>query len=160
MSKSKGNAVDPFQALETYGADAIRWYFYVNSAPWLPNRFHEKAVVEKQRKFMGTLWNTYAFFVLYANIDKFDPTKYTLEYDRLQVMDKWLLQKLNTLIMEVDSDLEQYKIPEAARALQDFVDNMSNWYVRRSRERFWAKGMEQDKVNAYMTLYTGLVTFI
>ena len=158
MSKSKGNAVDPFDALETYGADAIRWYFYVNSAPWLPNRFHGKAVMEGQRKFMGTLWNTYAFFVLYANIDDFDATKYALEYDKLSVMDKWLLSKLNTLIKTVDNHLANYQIPEAARALQDFVDDMSNWYVRRSRERFWAKGMEQDKINAYMTLYTALVT--
>ena len=158
MSKSKGNAVDPFDALETYGADAIRWYFYINSAPWLPNRFHGKAVVEGQRKFMGTLWNTYAFFVLYANIDNFDATKYTLEYDKLPVMDKWLLSKLNSMIIEVDEDLDHYKIPEAARALESFVDDMSNWYVRRSRERFWAKGMEQDKINAYMTLYTALVT--
>ena len=158
MSKSKGNAVDPFDALEKYGADAIRWYFYVNSAPWLPNRFHGKAVMEGQRKFMGTLWNTYAFFVLYANIDDFDATKYALEYDKLSVMDKWLLSKLNTLIKTVDNHLANYRIPEAARALQDFVDDMSNWYVRRSRERFWAKGMEQDKINAYMTLYTALVT--
>ena len=158
MSKSKGNAVDPFDALQTYGADAIRWYFYVNSAPWLPNRFHGKAVTEGQRKFMGTLWNTYAFFVLYANIDEFDATKYTLEYDKLSVMDKWLLSKLNTLIKTVDDHLANYRIPESARALQEFVDDMSNWYVRRSRERFWAKGMEQDKINAYMTLYTALVT--
>ncbi len=157
MSKSKGNAVDPFDALEKYGADAIRWYFYVNSAPWLPNRFHGKAVVEGQRKFMGTLWNTYAFFVLYANIDNLNAAKYTLEYDKLSVMDKWLLSKLNTLVKEVDDNLGGYRIPEAARALQDFVDDMSNWYVRRSRERFWAKGMEQDKINAYMTLYTALV---
>ncbi len=157
MSKSKGNAVDPFDALETYGADAIRWYFYVNSAPWLPNRFNGKAVTEGQRKFMGTLWNTYAFFVLYANIDEFDATKYTLDHDQLSVMDKWLLSKLNTVIGEVDDDLGNYRIPEAARALQEFVDDMSNWYVRRSRERFWAKGMEQDKINAYMTLYTALV---
>ena len=157
MSKSKGNAVDPFDALEKYSADAIRWYFYVNSAPWLPNRFHGKAVVEGQRKFMGTLWNTYAFFVLYANIDNFNAAKYTLEYDKLSVMDKWLLSKLNTLVKEVDDNLGGYRIPEAARALQDFVDDMSNWYVRRSRERFWAKGMEQDKINAYMTLYTALV---
>ncbi len=158
MSKSKGNAVDPFEALEKYGADAIRWYFYVNSAPWLPNRFHGKAVIEGQRKFMGTLWNTYAFFVLYANIDNFDATKYTLEYDKLSVMDKWLLSKLNTVVSEVDENLSNYRIPETARALQDFVDDMSNWYVRRCRERFWAKGMEQDKINAYMTLYTALVT--
>ena len=158
MSKSKGNAVDPFEALATYGADAIRWYFYSNSAPWLPSRFHDKAVKEGQRKFMGTLWNTYAFFVLYANIDEFDPTQYQLEYDQLSVMDRWLLSKMNTLIREVDGDLGHYKIPEAARALQDFVDEMSNWYVRRSRERFWAKGMPQDKINAYMTLYTALVT--
>ena len=158
MSKSKGNAVDPFDALNKYGADAIRWYFYINSAPWLPNRFHGKAVVEGQRKFMSTLWNTYAFFVLYANIDNFDATKYTLDYDKLPVMDKWLLSKLNTMVKTVDADLGSYKIPEAARALQEFVDDMSNWYVRRSRERFWAKGMEQDKINAYMTLYTALVT--
>ena len=158
MSKSKGNAVDPFEALETYGADAIRWYFYINSAPWLPNRFHGKAVQEGQRKFMSTLWNTYAFFVLYANIDEFDATKYKLEYDKLSVMDKWLLSKLNTVIQTVDDNLANYRIPEAARALQEFVDDMSNWYVRRSRERFWAKGMEQDKINAYMTLYTALVT--
>ena len=159
MSKSKGNAVDPFDALETYGADAIRWYFYINSAPWLPNRFHGKAVTEYSRKFMGTLWNTYAFFVLYANIDSFDATKYTLDYEKLSVMDKWLLSRLNSTIQTVDDDLANYKIPEAARALEAFVDDMSNWYVRRSRERFWAKGMEQDKINAYMTLYTALVEF-
>ena len=158
MSKSKGNAVDPFDALEKFGADAIRWYFYINSAPWLPNRFHDKAVVEGQRKFLGTLWNTYAFFVLYANIDGFDATKYTLNYDKLPVMDKWLLSKLNTVIKAVDNNLDHYAIPEAARALDEFVDEMSNWYVRRCRERFWAKGMEQDKINAYMTLYTALVT--
>ena len=157
MSKSKGNAVDPFEALRSMGADAIRWYFYINSAPWLPNRFHEKAVMEGQRKFMGTLWNTYAFFVLYANIDNFDATKYTLEYDKLPVMDKWILSKLYSTIESVDSCLDKYQIPEAARALQDFVDDLSNWYVRRCRERFWAKGMEQDKINAYMTLYTALV---
>ena len=158
MSKSKGNAVDPFEALDTYGADAIRWYFYINSAPWLPNRFHGKAVMEGQRKFMGTLWNTYAFFVLYANIDNFDATKYALEYDKLPVMDKWLLSRLNTTVKAVDENLDNYRIPEAARALDAFVDEMSNWYVRRGRERFWAKGMEQDKINAYMTLYTALVT--
>ncbi len=158
MSKSKGNAVDPFEALESYGADAIRWYFYSNSAPWLPNRFHGKAVVEGQRKFMGTIWNTYAFFVLYANIDNFNPLEYKLEYDKLSVMDKWMLSRLNTLIKTVDNNLENYKITETARALQEFVDDMSNWYVRRSRERFWAKGMEQDKINAYMTLYTSLVS--
>ena len=158
MSKSKGNAVDPFEALETYGADAIRWYFYINSAPWLPNRFHGKAVEEGQRKFMGTLWNTYAFYVLYANIDEFDPTKYSLDYDKLPVMDKWLLSKLNSTVKAVDDNLSAYKIPETAKALLEFVDDMSNWYVRRSRERFWAKGMEQDKINAYMTLYTALVT--
>ena len=158
MSKSKGNAVDPFDALEKYGADAIRWYFYINSAPWLPNRFHGKAVMEGQRKFMGTLWNTYAFFVLYANIDQFDASKYTLEYNKLNVMDQWLLSKLNSVVKAVDNHLDNYRIPEAARALQEFVDDMSNWYVRRSRERFWAKGMEQDKINAYMTLYTALVT--
>ena len=158
MSKSKGNAVDPFDALRTYGADAIRWYFYTNSAPWLPNKFSGDTVVEGQRKFMGTLWNTYAFFVLYANIDNFDATKYTLDYDKLPVMDKWLLSKMNTCVKTVDESLENYKIPEAGRALEEFVDDMSNWYVRRSRERFWAKGMEQDKINAYMTLYTALVT--
>ena len=159
MSKSKGNAVDPMEALQTLGADAIRWYFYSNSAPWLPNRFHEKAVTEGQRKFMGTLWNTYAFYVLYANIDEFDPTKYKLEYDKLSVMDKWLMSKLNTLVKTVDNYLENYKITETTKALQDFVDDLSNWYVRRCRERYWAKGMEQDKINAYMTLYTALVTF-
>ena len=158
MSKSKGNAVDPFEALKTMGADAIRWYFYINSAPWLPNRFHDKAVMEGQRKFMGTLWNTYAFFVLYANIDDFDASKYELEYDKLPVMDKWILSKLNTVVGEVDDNLFNYRIPEAARALAEFVDDLSNWYVRRCRERFWAKGMEQDKINAYMTLYTSLVT--
>ena len=158
MSKSKGNAVDPFEALSAYGADAIRWYFYTSSAPWIPKRFNGKLVQEGQRKFMGTLWNTYAFFVLYANIDNFDASKYTLDYEKLSVMDKWLLSKLNTVIKEVDNNLSNYRIPEAARALDDFVDDMSNWYVRRSRERFWAKGMEQDKINAYMTLYTALVT--
>ena len=158
MSKSKGNAVDPFDALQTYGADAIRWYFYTSSAPWLPSRFAGKTVVEGQRKFMGTLWNTYAFFVLYANIDNFDATKYSLEYEKLAVMDKWLLSRLESTVKAVDDNLANYRIPEAAKALQSFVDDMSNWYVRRSRERFWAKGMEQDKINAYMTLYTALVT--
>ena len=158
MSKSKGNAVDPFDALQTYGADAIRWYFYTSSAPWLSSRFAGKTVVEGQRKFMGTLWNTYAFFVLYANIDNFDATKYSLEYDKLAVMDKWLLSRLESTVKAVDDNLANYRIPEAAKALQSFVDDMSNWYVRRSRERFWAKGMEQDKINAYMTLYTALVT--
>ena len=158
MSKSKGNAVDPFEALKTYGADAIRWYFYTNSAPWLPNRFHGKAVIEGQRKFMGTLWNTYAFYVLYAEIDKFDPTKYELEYGKLTVMDKWLLSKLNSMVKSVDGNLENYKIPEACKALQEFVDDMSNWYVRRCRERYWKQGLEQDKINAYLTLYTALVT--
>ena len=158
MSKSKGNAVDPFDALETYGADAIRWYFYTSSAPWIPKRFSGKLVQEGQRKFMGTLWNTYAFFVLYANIDQFDATKYTLDYEKLSVMDKWLLSKLNSAIKGTDENLANYRIPEAAKVLDEFVDDMSNWYVRRSRERFWAKGMEQDKINAYMTLYTALVT--
>ena len=158
MSKSKGNAVDPMDALNKFGADAIRWYFYVNSAPWLPNRFHDKAVEEGQRKFLGTLWNTYAFYVLYADIDNFDPTKYSLDYDKLSVMDRWLLSKLNTLVKTVDEYLSNYKITETARALQNFTDDMSNWYVRRCRERFWAKGMEQDKINAYMTLYTALIT--
>ena len=158
MSKSKGNAVDPMEALNKHGADAIRWYFYENSAPWLPNRFHDKAVTEGQRKFMGTIWNTYAFFVLYANIDDFDATKYTLEYDKLPVMDKWIFSKLNTVVKTVDDNLNNYKITETARTLEDFVDELSNWYVRRCRERFWAKGMEQDKINAYMTLYTTLVT--
>ena len=158
MSKSKGNAVDPFEALQTYGADAIRWYFYTSGAPWLPKRFSGKAVQEGQRKFMGTLWNTYAFFVLYANIDGFDASKYTLEYDKLAVLDKWILSRLNTVVGQADANLEAYRIPEAAKAMQDFVDELSNWYVRRCRERFWAKGMEQDKINAYMTLYTALLT--
>lgn len=160
MSKSKGNAVDPFVALEQFGADAIRWYFYTNSQPWLPNKFHDKAVVEGQRKFLGTLWNTYAFFVLYANIDEFNPTKYQLNYDSLPVMDKWVLSRLNTMVKETDENLSAYRIPEAAKALDNFVDELSNWYVRRSRERFWAKGMEEDKINAYMTLYTALVTLV
>ena len=158
MSKSKGNAVDPMEALREYGADAIRWYFYSNSAPWLPNRFHKKAVLEGRSKFMGTLYNTYAFYVLYAEIDQFDPMKYTLDYGKLSVMDKWLLSKLNSTVKAVDANLAAYKIPETAKVLQEFVDDLSNWYVRRSRERFWAKGMEQDKINAYMTLYTALVT--
>ncbi len=158
MSKTKGNAVDPFEALAQYGADAIRWYFYTSCSPWLPKRFAGKIVQEGQRKFMGTLWNTYAFYILYAEIDSFDPTKYTLEYDKLPVMDRWLLSRLNTVVGEVDENLDKYRIPEAGKALEDFVDEMSNWYVRRSRERFWAKGMEQDKINAYMTLYTALVT--
>ena len=158
MSKSKGNAVDPFDALAKHGADAIRWYFYSNSAPWLPNRFHDDAVTEGQRKFMGTLWNTYAFYILYADIDEFDPTAYTLEYDKLSVMDKWLLSRLNTTVREVDENLANYRIPETAKVLLGFVDEMSNWYVRRCRSRYWAKGMEQDKINAYMTLYTALVT--
>lgn len=160
MSKSKGNAVDPMDALRKHGADAIRWYFYENSAPWLPNRFHDDAVQEGQRKFMGTLWNTYAFYVLYANIDNFDATKYELEYDKLSVMDKWLLSRLNTLIKAVDSNLASYKVTETAKVLQDFVDELSNWYVRRSRERFWGKDMNQDKINAYMTLYTALTTVV
>ncbi len=158
MSKSKGNSVDPMEALNTYGADAIRWYFYTASAPWLPSRFHGKAVQEGQRKFLGTLWNTYAFYTLYANIDDFDPTKYTLDYDQLGVMDKWLLSKLNSCVAKTDAALAAYKIPEAGSALENFVDDMSNWYVRRCRDRFWAKGMEQDKINAYMTLYTALST--
>ncbi len=158
MSKSKGNAVDPMEALETYGADAIRWYFYTNSAPWLPSRFHGKAVQEGQRKFMGTLWNTYAFFVLYANIDNFDATKYTLEWDKLSIMDKWLLSRLNSAVARTDKYLADYAIPEACRVLDDFVDELSNWYVRRGRERYWVSGMPQDKINAYMTLYTALVT--
>ncbi len=159
MSKSKGNAVDPFDALEKHGADAVRWYFYSNSAPWLPNRFYDAAVTEGQRKFMGTLWNTYAFFVLYANIDNFDASKYKLEYDKLSVMDKWILSRLNTTVKTVDDYLANYKITETARVLQSFVDDLSNWYVRRSRTRFWVKDMPQDKINAYMTLYTALVTF-
>ena len=156
MSKSKGNAVDPMNALETYGADAIRWYFYTASAPWLPKRFSGKVVKEGQSKFLGTLWNTYAFYVLYAEIDQFDPTKYTLDYDKLSVMDKWLLSKMNSMIQKTDANMAAYKLPEAAAVLEEFVDDMSNWYVRRGRERFWAKGMEQDKINAYMTLYTAL----
>ncbi len=159
MSKSKGNAVDPFDALRELGADAIRWYFYTNSAPWLPSRFHDDAVVEGQRKFMGTLWNTYAFYVLYANIDNFNAKDYKLEPEKLSVMDKWILSKLNTLIKDVDENMQAYKIPESGRVLQDFIDDLSNWYVRRCRERFWAKGMEQDKINAYMTLYTCITTF-
>ncbi|MDO5447966.1 MAG: DUF5915 domain-containing protein, partial [Prevotellaceae bacterium] len=159
MSKSKGNAVDPFESLEKHGADAIRWYFYTNSAPWLPSRFHDDAVIEGQRKFMGTLWNTYAFYVLYANIDNFNAKDYKLEPEKLSVMDKWILSKLNTLIKDVDENMQGYRIPESGRALQDFIDDLSNWYVRRCRERFWAKGMEQDKINAYMTLYTCLTTF-
>mgnify|MGYP002622167504 CR=1 FL=1 len=159
MSKSKGNAVAPMDTLKKHGADAIRWYFYENSAPWLPNRFHDAAVTEGQRKFLGTLWNTYAFFVLYANIDNFDATKYKLDYDKLSVMDKWILSRLNTMVKTVDESLASYKVPETAKALQSFIDELSNWYVRRSRARFWAKGMEQDKINAYMTLYTALVTF-
>ena len=160
MSKSKGNAVDPMDALRKHGADAIRWYFYENSAPWLPNRFHDDAVQEGQRKFMGTLWNTYAFYVLYANIDGFDATKYQLEYDKLSVMDKWVLSRLNTLIKAVDGNLASYKVTETAKVLQDFVDELSNWYVRRSRERFWGKELTQDKINAYMTLYTALTTVV
>ena len=158
MSKSKGNAVDPFDALNSYGADAIRWYFYTNSAPWLPNRFHGKAVTEGQRKFMGTLWNTYAFYVLYAEIDKFDPTKYTLDEAKMTVMDKWLMSRLNSMVKKVDENLANYRIPEAARALQEFVDEMSNWYVRRGRERYWVQELTEDKITAYMTLYTALVT--
>ncbi len=158
MSKSKGNAVDPFEALDKHGADAVRWYFYSNSAPWLPNRFYDAAVTEGQRKFMGTLWNTYAFFVLYANIDEFDASKYTLDYDKLSVMDKWILSRLNTTVKTVDEYLNDYKITETSRVLQSFVDDLSNWYVRRSRTRFWVKDMPQDKINAYMTLYTSLVT--
>lgn len=158
MSKSKGNAVDPFDTLAAHGADAIRWFFYTCSAPWLPKRYQDKAVTEGQRKFMGTLWNTYAFWVLYANIDNFDPARYTLEYDKLPVMDRWMLSKMNSMVKTVDNSLMNYQIPEAARSLQEFVDDLSNWYVRRSRERFWAKGMEQDKINAFMTLYTALVT--
>ena len=159
MSKSKGNAVAPMETLKKHGADAIRWYFYENSAPWLPNRFHDAAVTEGQRKFLGTLWNTYAFFVLYANIDNFDATKHKLDYDKLSVMDKWILSRLNSMVKTVDESLANYKVPETAKALQSFIDELSNWYVRRSRSRFWAKGMEQDKINAYMTLYTALVTF-
>ena len=158
MSKSKGNAVDPMEALNTYGADAIRWYFYTNSAPWLPNRFHGKAVIEGQRKFMGTLWNTYAFYVLYANIDNFDPTKYSFSDCKLTVMDKWLISKLNSMVKAVDENLNNYKIPEAAKALQNFVDEMSNWYVRRNRERYWVQSMTEDKITAYMVLYKALVT--
>ena len=158
MSKSKGNAVDPFEALAKYGADAIRWYFYTNSAPWLPNKFHDKGVTEGQRKLMGTIWNTYAFYVLYAEIDQFDPTKHEIEYDKLSVMDKWLLSKMNSMIKAADDNLNNYRIPEAAKAMQEFVDDLSNWYVRRGRERYWAQGMSQDKINAYMTLYTAIVT--
>ncbi|MBQ6825336.1 MAG: isoleucine--tRNA ligase [Clostridia bacterium] len=158
MSKSKGNAVDPFDALENFGADAIRWYFYTNSAPWLPNRFHDRAVTEGQRKFMGTLWNTYAFYVLYADIDEFDPTKYNINDYKLTVMDKWLLSRLNSTVKAVDDNLSNYRIPEAARALQEFVDEMSNWYVRRGRERYWVQGLTDDKIAAYLILYHALVT--
>ncbi|WP_308682035.1 isoleucine--tRNA ligase [Stomatobaculum longum] len=158
MSKSKGNAVDPMEALDTFGADAIRWYFYTAAAPWLPKKFSEDAVREGQRKFLGTLWNTYAFYVLYADIDRFDPTQYKLDYEKLSVMDKWLLSKMNSMVRDADKNLAAYKIPETAAVLQEFVDDMSNWYVRRCRNRFWAKGMEQDKINAFMTLYTALVT--
>jgi isoleucyl-tRNA synthetase len=158
MSKSKGNAVDPMEALESFGADAIRWYFYTNSQPWLPNRFHEDAVKEGQRKFMGTLWNTYAFYTLYAEIDQFNPLDYELDTESLSIMDKWLLSKLNTAIKTFDENLGNYRIPEAAAVLSEFVDDLSNWYVRRGRERYWVKGMPQDKINAYMTLYTALVT--
>ncbi len=160
MSKHKGNVVDPWSVLDKQGADAVRWYFYINSAPWLPNRFYEEAVSESQRKFMGTLWNTYAFYVLYADIDQFDPKKYKLEYEKLSVMDKWVLSKMNTLISTVDKNLANYRITESARAIQEFVDDLSNWYVRRSRERFWQKDMTQDKINAYMTLYTVLVKLV
>ena len=159
MSKSKGNAVDPFEALATYGADAIRWYFYNSSAPWLPKRFSKDTVIEGRSKFMSTLWNTYAFYALYAEIDQFNPFEYLdkgWRPENLPVMDRWVLSKLNTLIKTVDNDLDTYKIFEAARALAEFVDELSNWYVRRTRERFWAKGMEADKVNAYMTLFTVL----
>ena len=160
MSKSKGNAVEPMDALRRHGADAIRWYFYENSAPWLPNRFSDDAVQEGARKFMGTLWNTYAFYVLYANIDNFDPTAHTLDYNRLSVMDRWVFSRLNTMVRTVDDCLANYRVTEAAKAVQSFVEELSNWYVRRSRSRFWAKGMEQDKVDAYMTLYTALVTTV
>ena len=158
MSKSKGNAVDPFDALKRHGADAIRWYFYTNSAPWLPSRFSDRAVTEGQRKFLGTLLNTYAFWVLYADIDSFDPTKYSLSDCALTVMDKFILSRMNSMVKDVDTELSNYCIPEAAKALYSFVDELSNWYVRRSRERFWVSGMPDDKVAAYMTLYTSLVT--
>lgn len=160
MSKHKGNVVNPWDALNKQGADAVRWYFYANSAPWLPSRYYDEAVSEMQRKFMGTLWNTYAFYILYAEIDQFDPTKYTLDYEKLAPMDKWILSKLQTLNKFVDESLEGYKLTEPARAMVDFLDDLSNWYVRRSRERFWAEGMEQDKINAYMTLYTVLETMV
>lgn len=160
MSKHKGNVVDPWTVLDKQGADAVRWYFYTGSAPWLPSRFYEEAVSEGQRKFMGTLWNTYAFYILYANIDGFNPTEYKLEYDKLSSMDRWILSRLNTLVGLVDKNLENYRITESARAIQEFIDDLSNWYVRRSRERFWQKTMTQDKINAYMTLYTTLATVI
>lgn len=157
MSKHKGNVIDPWTVLDKQGADAVRWYFYTGSAPWLPSRFYEEAVSESQRKFMGTLWNTYAFYVLYANIDEFNPMQYRLEQDKLAVMDRWILSRLYTLIGRVDKNLENYRITESAREIQEFVDELSNWYVRRCRERFWQKEMSQDKINAYMTLYTVLV---
>jgi len=158
MSKHLGNVVNPWDVLNVQGADAVRWYFFTNSAPWLPSRFYGEAVSESQRKFMGTLWNAYAFYILYAEIDAFDPTKYKLEKDKLPPIDLWILSKLNTLIKQVDDGLAGYKIFEPARALNDFVDDLSNWYVRRSRERFWASGMEQDKINAYMTLFSVIET--
>lgn len=161
MSKSEGNVVDPFEALTEYGADAIRWYFYSNSAPWLPNRFGKDAVIEAQRKFLGTIWNTYAFFVLYANIDNFNPKEYKskTQIDKLPIMDRWILSKLNTLINVVDENLNAYKITECTRAMEEFIDELSNWYVRRCRERYWGKDMTEDKINAYNTLYTVLTKF-
>ena len=158
MSKHIGNVVDPWTVLDKQGADAVRWYFYTGSAPYLPTRFYDEAVSEAQRKFMGTLWNTYAFFVLYAEIDKYNPAEYDLKKCKLTLMDKWVLSKLNTLIKTVDDGLKDYKIFETARTIQDFTDELSNWYVRRGRERYWGKDMTADKAAAYTTLYTVLVT--
>lgn len=157
MSKHKGNVVDPWTVLDIQGADAVRWYFYSASAPWLPSRFYGEAVSECQRKFMGTLWNSYAFYVLYAGIDKFNPYDYSSEDAKLTIMDRWIISRLNSLIKTIDDNLENYRITESARAAEDFVDDLSNWYVRRSRERFWQKGMPGDKISAYMTLHTVLV---
>ncbi|MCL2399436.1 MAG: isoleucine--tRNA ligase [Defluviitaleaceae bacterium] len=158
MSKSLGNVIDPMVALKRHGADAVRWYFFISSAPWLSTRFSDDMVVESQRKFMGTIWNTYAFYVLYANIDGFNPANYKLEHDKLPTMDRWVLSRLHSLIKKVDESLGKYELTEPARAMTQFVDELSNWYIRRCRGRFWAAGMEQDKINAYMTLHYVLMT--
>lgn len=158
MSKHKGNVVDPWSVLDKQGADAVRWYFYTSSAPWLPSRFAPEIVSEVQRKFLGTLWNTYAFFVLYAEIDKYDPSLYDIANVKLSVMDRWILSELNTLIDFVDKGLDKYNITDTSRAIEKFTDNLSNWYVRRCRERFWGSDMSEDKIAAYTTLYTALTT--